>query len=93
MFYHKIISINNHHIQLDLYTNVQPKKLHFRFDLFEKLHYNEFCLHDDIYLIILHNKIYNGLCYVPCLLDDLSLRYCEYIEYIDIRADKIKHLN
>lgn len=93
LFYHKIISINNHHIQLDLYTNVQPKKLHFRFDLFEKLHYNEFCLHDDIYLLILHNKIYNGLCYVPCLLDDLSLRYCEYIEYIEKIPYKIKHLN
>lgn len=92
-FLHKIININNYHIQLDLYKKEQVTKLHFRFDLFKKLHYKKFSLNDNIYPLILHNKIHNGISYVPCLLDDLSLRYCEYIEYIDIRADKIKHLN
>jgi hypothetical protein len=92
-FLHKIININNHHIQLDLYKKEHVNKLHFRFDLFEKLHYTKFSINDNIYPLILHNKIHNGISYVPCLLDDLSLRYCEYIEYIDIRADKIKHLN
>ena len=92
-FLHKIININNHHIQLDLYKKEYVNKLHFRFDLFKKLHYTKFSLNDDIYRLILNNKIHNGIAYVPHLLDDLSLRYCEYIEYINIRPDKIKHLN
>jgi len=93
IFLHKIVNINNSHIQLDLYKKEQAGKLHFRFDLFEKLHYTKFSLNDNIYPLILHNKIHNGISYIPCLFDDLSLRYCEYIEYIDIRPDKIKHLN
>tara|TARA_B110000259_G_scaffold164860_1_gene191240 strand:- start:2241 stop:3644 length:1404 start_codon:yes stop_codon:yes gene_type:complete len=93
IFLHKIININNFHIQLDLYKKEQDNTLHFRFDLFEKLHYTKFSLHNDIYPLILYNKLHNGISYVPCLSDDLSLRYCEYIEYIDIRPDKIKHLN
>tara|TARA_B100000035_G_C21036396_1_gene571188 strand:- start:1398 stop:2798 length:1401 start_codon:yes stop_codon:yes gene_type:complete len=93
VFFHKIININNFHIQLDLYKKEDINKLHFRFDLFEKLHYTKFSLNDNIYPLILHNKIHNGISYVPSLLDDLSLRYCEYIEYINIRPDKIKHLN
>jgi len=93
VFFHKIININNYHIQLDLYKKETTYKLHFRFDLFEKLHYTKFSLNDDIYRLILNNKIHNGIAYVPHLLDDLSLRYCEYIEYINIRPDKIKHLN
>ena len=93
IFFHKLININLHHIQLDMYLKNQPSRLHFRFDLFEKLHYDKFSLNDEIYSHILKNKIHNSVCYVPCLADDLSFRYCEYIEYIDIRKDKIKHLN
>ena len=92
-FIHKIIIINSNHIQLDIFLKNQADKLHFRFDLFEELYYKHFSLHRSIYSLILYNKIHNGICYVPCLLDDLSLRYCEYIEYIDVRSDKIKHLN
>jgi len=92
-FIHKIIIINDNHIQLDIYMKNQLDKLHFRFDLFEELYYNHFSLHRSIYSLILYNKIHNGICYIPCLLDDLSLRYCEYIEFIDVCSDKIKHLN
>merc|ERR1712224_823220 len=45
-------------------------------------------LHDSVYPLILKNKIHNGLTYIPCLADDLSIRYCEYIEY----PFKKKHL-
>ena len=92
IFTHKIIKINNSHIQLDL-IKIGEKKLTIRFDLFEKIYYTKFSIDDNIYKLILQNKIYNGVAYIPSLLDDLTLRYCEYVEYIDKRKDKIKHLN
>ncbi len=92
LYYHKIVKINNSHLQLDIFL-IGENNLTLRFDLFEKLNYTKFSLDDNICRIILKNKIYNNLAFVPSLEDDLSLRYCEYIEYIDRRKDKIKHLN
>jgi hypothetical protein len=76
-----------------IYSQYRNDKSSDRQGIFEKLHYKKFFLDDNIYHLILHNKIHNGISYIPCLSDDLSLRYCEYIEYINIRPDKIKHLN
>ena len=85
-FQHRINHINKYHIQFDLIKN---KKLVLKFDFYEKFDYKNFSLDNDIYRSILKNKIHNSVAYVPSLLDDLSLRYCEYIEY----EKKIKHLH
>ena len=92
IFRHKISIINKFQIHLDL-IKLNEKKLTLRFDFYEKCFFKKFSLDDSIYKLILLNKIHNGIAYVPNLNDDLSLRYCEYIEHIDVRKDKIKHLN
>lgn len=35
----------------------------------------------------------DGIVYVPCIEDDLTLRYFEFLEWFDRRPDKIKHLD
>lgn len=91
-FIHRITRVCTQHIHFDL-LDINSKKLILRFDLYEKLTFEKFSLHHTIYRKILKNKIFNGVCFVPCLCDDLSIRYCEYVEFIDERKDKIKHLN
>jgi hypothetical protein len=88
-FKHKIISINEYHIQVDLMKN---KQRILKFDLYEKFDYKNFSIDENIYRLILKNKIYNDITYIPSLLDDLSLRYCEYIEYKNVEK-KRKHLD
>ena len=87
-----IKKINENQYHIDLYTH-KHNTLILRFDIIDKLLFKKFTLHPNIEYYILKNKIHNGICFVPCIQDDLSIRYCEYIEYIDIRKDKIKHLN
>jgi hypothetical protein len=92
IFNHKIIKVNSSQMQLDL-IKIGERRLTIKFDFYEKINYKKFSLDNTIYRLILRNKIHNGIAYVPMLVDDLSLRYCEYVEYIDVRKDKIKHLN
>lgn len=86
-FRHKIIRVNSFQKQVDL-IRIGEKRLTIKFDLYEKFLYKKFSLNDSVYQLILKNKIHNGLTYIPCLVDDLSIRYCEYIEY----PVKKKHL-
>ena len=92
MFYHRVVSIKSCQIHVELFR-VGKSQVHLRFKLFDKLPYSRFSLHDDVYDLILQNKIHNGVAYVPQLMDDLSLRFCEYVQHIDIRRDKVKHLH
>lgn len=87
-----IRKLNDNQCHVDLFTH-ESSKLILRFDIVDKLVYKKFSLHPHIEYYILKNRTHNGTCFVPCLVDDLSIRYCEYIEYINIRKDKIKHLN
>jgi len=93
IFYHKFSYINSTHIHFDLFKH-NENFLHFRFDLFSALSFSKFSIDNSIYRLILKNRIKNDKgAFVPCLEDDLSIRYCEYIEYINERPDKIKHLH
>lgn len=89
IFKHKIIPINDYQVQFDLIKNRQRI---LKFDLYEKFDYKKFSIDENIYRLILKNKIHNNVAYVPSLLDDLSLRYCEYIEYQN-EEKKQKHLH
>jgi hypothetical protein len=91
LFFHKILIINNKHKQIDLYLKEYPTKLHFKFDLYSTLQYKKFNLNPNIINYIVNNRIidkYTNM-YVPRLIDDLSIRYAEYIEY----KNKKKHLD
>ena len=76
--------------------------LDFRFDLYSSLpEFKKLSLKKHLFFDILKNKTsfystYEGKeypVYVPSEIDDLLLRYIEYMEWYQQRPDKIKHLN
>ena len=77
---------------------IENKELIFRLDIYQTLgNYNKIILKDSLKDVILETKeILNLESYkinVPKKIYDNILRYIEYIEYFDIRQDKVKHLN
>lgn len=92
LFSHKIeVVVPNQHYHIDLYLLSDPKRLHFRFDMFSCLNYKRFSVNQAIIEYIILNRISDSSIYIPKLEDDLSLRYAEYIEYKS-NPKKEKHL-
>lgn len=76
-------------------------ELEFRFDLYLSLpEYKKIKLKEHYIFSVIENAVtvqrdFNGVqysIYVPSTVDDLLLRYVEYIEWYELRPDKIKHL-
>ena len=71
----------------------------FRFDICQNLThlYKKFSLHPQYCSKILDNRriVTRDFVdfFIPNQSDDLALRYMEYLENVDKRPDKIKHLN
>jgi len=89
----KIIDTNGH-LQIDYYEK-DHKKLNFKFDFLYDLSiaYKKIKFKDNFIDIILENKEKDDNIYVPFIEHELIIRWIEYKEYIDVRQDKIKHLN
>lgn len=88
-----------HHIYIDF---VQEEKIHFRFDLHGALpRYKHLQIKSALFESILENSSKVERCLkkeccvikVPSDIDDLILRYIEFIEWYNVRPDKIKHLD
>ena len=92
----KITELNENHIHVDYFHKSNLYQLIFRIDLFSNLIYENFNVHESLVKNVLKNRIKikrnKYQFYIPKLDDDLSFRYMEYIEYINTRPDKIKHL-
>lgn len=76
-------------------------KLDFRFDLYQSLpDYQRVHVRSHYIYSVVENaqpvpRCYNGMnysIYVPSDIDECLLRYLEYIEWYELRPDKIKHL-
>jgi hypothetical protein len=76
--------------------------LEFRFDLYQSLpKYKKIRLKAHYILSVIENAVqlyreFDGVrypIYVPSEVDELLLRYVEYIEWYELRPDKIKHLD
>jgi hypothetical protein len=87
------------HTHIDFYFN---GKLDFRFDLYESFpQYKKVQIKKHYIYSVIENAIpldrdFDGeryQIYVPSVVDDLLLRYIEYIEWYEVRPDKIKHLD
>lgn len=87
------------HTYLDFYLN---NKLDLRFDLYlPPLKFKNLILKRDLFSDVLKNKsffnsTYQGKeypVYIPSKMDDLLLRYFEYLEYHKQRPEKKKHLD
>jgi hypothetical protein len=95
---------DNLHIEMNrmdgqMYIDVmEPDKIHFRFDLYDKLpKYNNVNIKEGFFSSIIEIsqiKQFGGLkIKVPSLIDEVILRYIEYHEWYAQRPDKIKHIN
>ncbi len=77
-------------------------ELEFRFDLYQSLpHYEKIRIKEHYIFSVIENasivpREFEGVQYpvhVPSVVDELLLRYVEYIEWYELRPDKIKHLD
>ena len=94
----KVTSKNKMMTRLDFYYEGE---LDFRFELYQslprykKIHLKEHYIYSVIENASTIDREFEGVqypLYVPALVDDLLLRYVEYIEWYEQRPDKIKHL-
>ena len=91
---------NENHVQFDIMNN---NKLVFKFDIYGELPtYEKINIKDSFFAVVIENaekSIYinnnSQEFYVKhaSVLDELLLRYIEYIEWYEIRPDKVKHLD
>jgi len=82
-------------IYVDLMNN---KKIHFRFDLYDDIpQFSAINIKSSFFDVMIESaqekKIKDFFIKVPNELDETILRYIEYIEYISMRPDKIKHIH
>lgn len=86
-------TVSENQIQIDFYFD-NSKKLDFKFDLYQAFGaYKKINIKESLFVSIIENRVLNEKnIYVPAKIDDLLLRYIEYVEFYDIRADKIKHV-
>ena len=89
---HKIHKVNDFLIQVDLFEN---NKFIFKFDLISDLRkkYIKFDIPNEITENVIKNSFIKRDFYVPRIEDELMIRKLEYDTYIEVRPDKIKHLN
>lgn len=88
-------------IQID-YFEKGSDKINFRFDLLQTLpSYKKVAMNPAYFYSVLENRKLASIkrgkgtvkLYVPSDVDELVLRYIEYLEYFDVRPDKVKHLD
>jgi hypothetical protein len=95
----KINDSRNNHWHVDLLKNA---KIEIRFDLYSSMPiYKNINIKEGLFSSIIENKISESillsdekiLVYYPALVDEIIIRYLEYIENYQLRPDKIKHLD
>lgn len=95
----KVTNRNESHAYIDFFLNGE---LEFRFDLYQSLpEYKKIHLKQHYIFSVIENAItiqrkFNGVqysIYIPSTVDDLLLRYVEYLEWYEHRPDKIGHLD
>ncbi len=89
-----VFDCTKNHIQIDFFEE-GAEKLDFRFDLYNSLpKYKKVNLKDGFFTMVMEFAQKNEKnVFVPSKIDECILRYVEYIENYDIRADKIKHVD
>ena len=94
----RVIEITKWHTHIDF---MERDEIHIRFDLYEQLpQYRNIRIKPGYFYSIIENAISQQYTfqkriytyYIPSKIDNLLLRYIEYIEYYQLRPDKIKHL-
>lgn len=95
----RVTNKDESHTYVDFCLNGE---IEFRFDLYQSLpNYRKIRLKEHYIYSIIENartlyREFDGVeypIYVPSTVDDLLLRYVEYIEWYETRPDKVKHLD
>jgi hypothetical protein len=91
----KVNEVSENQVHVDFYAPGE-KKLDIRLDFMQYLGgYKKINVKSALFSSILEGRVpikQNGIdLFVPSPIDDLLIRYIEFVEYYDIRADKIKH--
>ena len=96
------IIVNNtrdKHWHIDFYND---DKLIIRFDLYASMpNYNKINIKESLFSSIVENRVQESInlnnadvvVYYPSAIDEVIIRYLEYIENYQIRPDKVKHLD
>jgi len=86
-----VYTINEKHLQIDF---IFDGNLDIKFDVYGKFpDYEKFKIKAEFFHEIIENVVrYKDLVKVPSCIDELIIRYLEYLEYFNVRNDKIKHL-
>jgi hypothetical protein len=96
------ININeseNYHKQIDF---IYMEQIDFRFDLFGSFpDYKNVNIKNSYLYSVIDNKVekligYNNKeikVFIPCVIDEMIVRYLDYLEYFVKRKDKIRHLD
>ncbi|MBQ8465515.1 MAG: hypothetical protein IJ545_05840 [Alphaproteobacteria bacterium] len=81
------------HVQYDVYEP-NSEILNIKFDVYSSLpKYTKVHIKSGFFTSVMDNRVMQNKIFVPSLMHECVLRYIEYIEYYDIRADKIKHIS
>ena len=95
----RVVEKGEAHTYIDFY---HCDELEFRFDLYGALpQYSKVLLKPHYFYSVIENatpleREYQGQrypVYIPSVVDDLLLRYVEYVEWYELRPDKVKHLD
>jgi hypothetical protein len=91
----QVNELSEHQVHVDFYVPGE-NRLDFRFDLMQCMgEYEKISVKPALFSSILESRVsvrHNSVdFFVPSPIDDLLIRYIEFVEYYDIRADKIKH--
>ena len=95
----KVTDINKEQSHVDFFFE---DKLDFRFDVYQKMPaFHKIKIKDHYIYSLIENAVsiqhnFKGKpypLYVPSKIDNLLMRYIEYVEYYELRPDKIKHLD
>jgi hypothetical protein len=95
----KINDSRNTHWHIDL---LKDKKVEIRFDLYSSLpSYKNINIKDGLFSSIIENRVEENILldnkkikvFYPSLVDEIIIKYLEYIENYKLRPDKVKHLD
>ncbi len=92
-WYFEIVKLTDTHVQMDFKKEKNNNVLDIKLDMYSSLpEYKRTNIKDSFFVYVMENSTINKIgVRVPDNISECLIRYIEFIEWYDIRADKIKH--
>ncbi len=89
----KTSTLAENHVQIDFFPK-GSNTLDIKFDLYGHLpNYTRIQFKEGLFTRVIDHAVAHKCVKTPGKIDEMILRYAEYVEYYNIRADKIKHVD